>query len=277
LNRSNNESYREKVERLRAELELPPEELVSERVRVRDEIVGLFKEIEERIVELQALKEEVRPLVERYREVFARAEPVSAVIRVDHLGSSTYRERGWSALAGGDYDRAVGELEKALALDPENSSNLAMLAWAHLRLQDWDKARPLLDRVLADDPTHPLGRTCMGYLRLRESKFAEAIESLSGVAREGTDRTATLYANLYLGVVYAERDMHRDAQALFRRALELGPNLTEAYWELGRSHQREGREDLALDVWKAGAENRFNPWGERCRSAAERLEALRGS
>jgi tetratricopeptide (TPR) repeat protein len=95
--------------------------------------------------------------------------------------------------------------------------------------------------------------------------------------RDGTDRTATLYANLYLGVVYAERDMHRDAQSFFRKALELGPNLVEAYWELGRSHQREGRDDLARDAWKTGAENRYNPWSERCKVAAERLEEQQGS
>jgi len=266
------ETYRERVVWLQAELERPMSQLARDRERLRTEIVGLFREVELQIAGLQALKEDLRPLVDRYREIFARAEAASPLARVDHLGSSTYRERGWSALAGADYDRAVVELEKALSMDPDNPSNLSMLAWAFLRLREWEKGRGLLERVLDMEPTHALARTCAGYLQLRESKFAEAIESLAGVAREGTDRTATMYANLYLGIVYAERDMHRDAQSFFRRALELGPNLTEAYWEMGRAHQREGRDDLALDAWKAGAANRYNPWGERCRTGAERLE-----
>lgn len=262
-------TYREQLERLRAELDGPRDVILADRGRVRDELVALVREIERLIAELEALKEEARPLVERYRELFSREEPASVTKRVDHLGSATYRERGWNALAGADYDRALEELQKAIDLDPENPSNLAMLAWAHLRLENLSLARELLKEVMNRDPEHTIGRVCIGYLRLRESKFAEAIESLSSVLREGTDRTALLYANLYLGMVYAERDMHRDAQSFFRRALELGPNLTEAYWELGHSHRRDGRPDLALEAWKAGAENPYNPWGERCRIAVE--------
>lgn len=269
--------YRERLERLAAELERPKEELAPERTRLRDDIVSLFRELETRIEELQALKDQVRPLVDRYREMFARAQPPPPLPRVDHLGSSTYRERGWSALAGGEYERAIGELEKALSLDPDNLSSLAMLAWAHLRLENWEDANTLLIAVLGHDPEHSLGRTCKGYLLLCESRYEEAIERLAGVAEEGTDRTASLYANLYLGVAYSQREMYEEARSYFERALELGPNLTEAYWELGRSRQREGREDLALESWKTGAENRYNPWGERCRAAVEELEAASGA
>lgn len=269
------EHYQARLERLRMDLQRPREALAPERARVRDEIVGLFRELEARIAELERLRDSVRPLVERYRELFSREEPVrTQTRRVDHLGSSTYRERGWSALAGGDYERAVTEFEKAIALDPENLLSRAMLGWAHVRLKRLAEARPLLESVLSEDPDHPMGRMVMGYLELGEGRFAEAIEKLAPVARESRDRTAALHANLYLGVVYAERDMHADAQSFFRRALELGPNLTEAYWELGRSHERMGRADLALEAWRKGAENRFNRWGERCRQAvAERGEA----
>ncbi len=262
--------YREQIERLRAELELPPEEFARVRVRIRDEILATHRGVEELIAALQAVKEEVRPLVERYRELSARAEAAPAPARVvDHLGSSTFRERGWSALAGADYERAVKEMEKALVLDPDNPANLTLLAWALLRCDEWDRARPFLERVLATDPAHSMARTCMGYLYLNERRFAESIECLSSVVREGTDKTASMYANLYLGMVYAEREMHRDAEAFFLRALEIGPNLTEAYWELGQSRKREGRDDVAVIAWRAGSANRYNPWGEKCRMAVE--------
>jgi tetratricopeptide (TPR) repeat protein len=266
------ETFRQTLERVRAELET--EVPAGERVRLRDEIVGLFREIESAIAELEELKEGVRPLVGKYKERFAKP---AAPRHVDHLGASTYRERGWSALAGADYEKAVVELEKAVELDPETPANRVLLAWSYLRQQEWAKGGSLLRDVLAVEPAHPLGRVCMGYLRLREARFGEAIENLAAVVREGTDRTATLYANLYLGMVYAERDMHRDAQRFLLKALELAPNLTEAYWELGRSHQRDGRDDLALEAWNTGGANRFSPWGERCRQAAERLASRRGA
>lgn len=267
--------YREQIERLGAELEVAPEEFARVRVRVRDEILALHREVEDLIGALQAVKEEVRPLVERYRELSARADAAPPPVRViDHLGSSTFRERGWSALAGADYDRAVTEMEKAIALDPDNHANLTILAWAHLRREEWDRARPLLSRVLAEDPAYSMARTCQGFLHLNEGRFAEAIECLSAVVREGTDRTATMYANLYLGMVYAKREMHRDAEAFFLRALEIGPNLTEAYWELGQSRKQEGRDDIAVIAWRAGSANRYNPWGEKCRMAVAEHQAL---
>jgi tetratricopeptide (TPR) repeat protein len=267
------EDYRERLGRLSAELDTVEALAPVERVRVRDEIVALFRDLERTIAELEVLKSGVRPLVDRYKQIFPRGAEAAQPLRVDHLGSSTYRERGWSALAGADYPRAVRELEKAVGLDPDNAANLCLLAWAYLRQDDLVRARSLLDQVLARQPNHPLGRTNFGYLRFREGSSAEAIENLAVVVRDGTDATATLYANLYLGIVYSERDMHRDAQTFFRRTLSLGPNLTEAYWELGRSYEREGRIDLALETWRAGATNRFSPWGERCRAAVERLEA----
>jgi tetratricopeptide (TPR) repeat protein len=267
------ETPRERLERLRAELESDLMLTSDERIRIRDEILGLFREVEAQIAELEEVKEGVRPLVERYRELYSRPEPPRAPARVDYLGSSTYRERGWSALAAADYERALRDLEKAIELDPESPSNLALLAWTYLRLDEPRKAQLLLDEVLARDATHRTGRMCMGFLKLHLREYDRALHYLGPIACDGTDQTASMYANLYLGMVHVEQGMYLEAQTFFRRALELGPNLTEAHWEMGRSHQREGRDDLALEAWKAGAENRFNPWGERCREAVAHLEA----
>jgi tetratricopeptide (TPR) repeat protein len=270
-------AFHERLEQLGAALDRAPKLSGDERVQLRDDIVALFRDLERAIAELQTLREGVRPLVDRYKAAFPRGEARTGSARFDHLGGSTYRERGWSALAGADYDRAVTELRKAVDLDPESASSLALLAWAHLRRGETDPARPLLQKVMKENPEHPIARTALGFLRLKERDFADAIENLAAVLRDGTDQTAMLYANLFMGMVYAERDMHRDAQGFFRHTLTLGPNLTEAYWELGNSHYRDGRHDLALAAWKAGGENRFNPWGDKCREAVERLESTRDS
>lgn len=302
----------------------------ADRESLRDGIVGLFRETEALVADLQALKESIRPLVDRYRELFpgggpsgdgrggtradgegAGAVPVSGAaagpasgtdtaaashaapsagpsaerptdgagdaggtVRVDHLGSSTHIERGWNAIAGGNYGPAVDELRKALELAPGHARAEALLGWALMRDGRVAEARPMLEALLARDPENLLARANLGFVEMREGRFAEAIEHLAGVARSATDRTAALYAQLYLGMVYAEREMFRDAETLLTRALEMGPNLIEAYWELGRVHYLAGDPDAAAAAWRRGAEtNRFNPWGERCAEAAERLAA----
>ncbi|MDR0786430.1 MAG: tetratricopeptide repeat protein [Gemmatimonadota bacterium] len=304
--------YSGRIEQLRKDLQLPPEEFTPLRVRVRDELITMVHELDRRIAALMEMKAELRPLVERYKQITRSDESTrrsgaatgssegagraghdlesgatggtgeetrsgNAVAgsrgpgRIDHLGSSTYRERGWSALAGGDYDRAVAQMEKALTLDPDSHANLSLLAWSYLHLEKPDRAQPLIQRVLGENMEHAQARLCLGYLYLHESRFTEAVELLLALTKEEVDMTTALYAHLYLGIAHTELQLFEDAERCFLRALELGPNLAEGYWELGRSRQRQGRDDLALEAWRLGAENRFNPWGKKCREAVERM------
>jgi tetratricopeptide (TPR) repeat protein len=86
------------------------------------------------------------------------------------------------------------------------------------------------------------------------------------------DRKATLYAHFYLGLVYLERDMFEDAQTFFQKSLVLGPNLIEAYYELGRAYWFNGQREEGMQTWRDGfAANKFNPWGKKC---AEVLQAV---
>jgi hypothetical protein len=60
----------------------------------------------------------------------------------------------------------------------------------------------------------------------------------------------------------------------FRKTLVLGPNLIEAYYELGRALWFNGDYDAAKQTWRDGhAANRFNPWGKKCAQVLEMVEA----
>ena len=75
-------------------------------------------------------------------------------------------------------------------------------------------------------------------------------------------------------LVYLEREMYEDAENFFQKTLLLGPNLIEAYYEMGRAYWFNDQKDDALDAWKRGfAANKFNPWGKRC---AELLKTVEG-
>lgn len=256
------ERYRERVEALSAEIGRGRAAIDPD--RFREQIVALVSEVDEAIAGLQAVRDSARPVARSFQQLFPRGRPREP-IRTDHLGSSTYRERGWSALSAGEYARAIADLERAVELDPGSSVALALLAWAHLRTGDRAPAAGLLEQANAQAPDAPYVRLASGILAFEEGRTPQAEDVLGALASETTDSTVAAFAHLYLGRVYAGEARAREAQAHYRAALEAAPNLAEAYWELGRSHYLDGRAELALEAWRAGAENRYNPWGDRCR------------
>lgn len=257
----------------------------AERASLKASIVALFREAEAAVREAQALKDAVKGLAGTWKQLASDAgdAPSTAAtttntgnapsLRVDHLGASTFVEKGWSRLSLGDAPAAEEALRRALTLAPASNEAETLLGWALMLQERFDEALVLFQGVLQRDPAHALARANVGYVCLRKGIYGEAIEHLSSAIRAGTDRKATLYAHLYLGMVYAEREMHDDAILFYRRALELGPNLLQAWYELGRVHWRAGRVDEARAAWRAGAEaNKFSPWGKRCAEVLATVE-----
>jgi tetratricopeptide (TPR) repeat protein len=245
----------------------------ADREAVKRDIIALFKRVDGALTDLGQMKEDIRGLVERYKQGNA-AESATApqftgarpAVHADHLGASTYIEKGWSLISLGDYAGAIQSLEKALALSPGDVQAQSLLGWAQMLHEDYDDALGTFSRVLMKEPANALARINVGYICLKKRIFGEAIEHLSKAIRLDNDRKATLYAHYYLGLVYLEREMYEDAQTFFRKTLKLGPNLIEAYFELGRALWFAGRRDEAMQTWSEGHKaNKFNPWAKRCK------------
>jgi tetratricopeptide (TPR) repeat protein len=245
----------------------------AEREAVKREIIALFKRVDGALTDLGQMKEDIRGLVERYKQgaavetapapQFTGARPA---VHADHLGASTYIEKGWSLISLGDYAGAIQSLEKALALAPGEIQAQSLLGWAQMLHDDYDDALGTFSRVLMKEPANALARINVGYICLKKRIFGEAIEHLSKAIRLDNDRKATLYAHYYLGLVYLEREMYEDAQSFLRKTLKLGPNLIEAHFELGRALWFAGQREDAMRAWAEGHKaNKFNPWAKRCK------------
>jgi tetratricopeptide (TPR) repeat protein len=244
------------------------------REALKREIYALFKGVEQQIGELAALREDIKRLVDKWKSAQPPSAPSQApqfgeeqrpVVHADHLGASTFIEKGWSRISLGDYEGAEKALGRALELSPNDPQSESLLGWAQMLQEKYDDALLNFQKVLMRQPANALARINVGYICLKKRIFGEAIEHLSKAIRLDNDRKATLYAHFYLGLVYLERDMFEDAQTFFQKAIALGPNLIEAYHELGRAYWFNGQRAEALDIWKQGyAANKFNPWGKRC-------------
>ena len=268
---------------------------VRELDALKTEIGALFKQLEQEIGDLSALRDDVKTLVDEWKALRARnggganggnsgthaAPPSNApqfsgerpVVRADHIGASTFIEKGWSKLSLGDHEGAEVALRKALELSPNDPQTEALLGWALMLQEKYDDALMMFQKVLMRQPQNALARINVGYICLKKRIFGEAIEHLSRAIRLDNDKKASLYAHFYLGLVYLERDMFEDAQTFFRKTIALGPGLIEAYYELGRALWFNGQRDEAIETWKNGfAANKFNPWGKRCADVLATVE-----
>jgi tetratricopeptide (TPR) repeat protein len=273
---------------------------LAERAALKGELADLYRAIEAELAELSGLKGDTLALIDRWKALpaeggsrsptppgvrpRARTTPAAAgglpmppgpdgaLVQADHLGASTFIEKGWHQISAGDALGAERSLRRALELSPGDAQAEALLGWAQMLQEKHDDALLVFQRVLLRDPSNSLARVNVGYICLKKGIFGEAIEHLSRVIRLDNDRKATLYAHFYLGLVYLEREMYEDAGSFFRRSLALGPNLIEAYYELGRAQWFGGDPEAARRTWRDGfTANRFSPWGKRC---AEMLEAV---
>lgn len=247
----------------------------------KKDIIGFFKQVDAAIGELTALKDEIKALVDRYKQLAAGTKPTAPefsgdkpVIHSDHIGASTFIEKGWSLLSLGDYAGSIQALNKAMELSPNDAQSESLLGWAQMLKEDYDDALMTFQKVLMREPNNSLARINVGYICLKKRIFGEAIEHLSKAIRMANDKKATLYAHYYLGLVYLEREMYEDADNFFRKTLELGPNLIEAYYQLGRAQWYAGDQEAAKASWEGGfAANKFNPWGKKCREMLQTIEA----
>ena len=198
----------------------------------------------------------------------ARASSPVRPLKEDHLGASTFIEKGWHSIAVGDFAAAEKSFLTALKLAPSDGQTRALLAWAMMRQGRLDDANAILDDVLGRDPMNALARATLGYVCMRKGRLPEAHEHMSRAAAQMRDAKAALYGCFYLGLLYAQQGDVIEAERYFRKTLSLAPNFIEAYYELGRTFWMSGDKLQAENVWKAGnAANRFSDWGKRCADA----------
>ena len=255
------EALRHEYRRLAEALEAGP--APAERAALKQAIVALFRRSEAAIAELGEFKESIRLLVDRFKALPDASPPTGGTVRHDHIGASTFVERGWTALAGGDWRQAEVLLRDALALDPGHAAADALLGWSLMHQDRLDEALQRCLRVLVREPEHGLARTAVGAICLRKGITGEAIEHLSRVVQRGGDPRAQLYARYWLGIAHLERDMVADAVEVLEEAVRHGPNLAEGWAELGRALWLRGDQARARTAWHTGAAARHSPFASR--------------
>lgn len=204
----------------------------------------------------------------------ARATALIRPIREDHLGASTFVEKGWHLIAHEDFVRAEAAIENALRLAPSDQRARTLLGWARMRQGRYDEALAILDEVLGQDAMNGLARASLGYVCMRKGLLREAHQHMSRAEAQMRDPKAALYGCFFLGLLYSQQRDVIEAERYFWRTLSMAPNFIEAYYELGRTFWMVGEPAEAENVWRGGnAANRFSVWGKRCAEAIRLVRA----
>ena len=178
----------------------------ADREAIKREIIALFKQIDGALTDLGQLKEDIRVLVDRYKQASSVADTSPApqfngdrpAVHADHLGASTYIEKGWSLISLGDYPGAIQALDKALALSPGAVQAQSLLGWAQQATQH--AARMALELV---EPYVVLlhHNDIEWHLAVRRLQAGQINAKCLGVERFRLDRTACGTTTGTLGVI----------------------------------------------------------------------------
>jgi Flp pilus assembly protein TadD len=114
-------------------------------------------------------------------------------------------------------------LGRAVELDPADANALVALAIAALRDNDREAAEAPLEKAVVLQPRNPVALRTLGQLKLMQGDAAAAMPHLRAAAAVAADDPINLfsYAQCLLGL---EGESHEaEADALFKRALQLAP------------------------------------------------------
>jgi len=226
----------------------------------------LISEIKMEIKEFQEYLENVLSELESIEKNYSMPGQVVKRLLVSSVDIQTLIDEGWRHITQGRYQEAMQVLRKAKKLAPDNIRIYILLGWAYIQLERYDEAMAVYQQALKIDPENQLVRANLGYISYKLGIYGEAIEKLSRIIKTGRDREALLYAHMYLGLVYYDREMYDDAIEFLEKAIEMGPNLFEARFYLGLSYIHKGEKEKGRKILMELSEIRpENIWAKRAR------------
>ncbi len=153
----------------------------------------------------------------------------------------------------GEYDKAIEEYEKALALNPTHVEAHNNLGNAYLSKGKYDKAIEEYEKALAGNPSLVEAHNNMGNAYARKGEFDKAIEAFEKAL---VSNPTHVEAHNNLGNAYMIKGKYDKAIEEYEKALALNPTHVEAHNNLGNAYVRKGEYDKAIEEFeKALASN----------------------
>ncbi len=248
---------------------------------IRKEIKGIYMEIVNAQKALTKAQEELKVITQEFRQRRSAYDELSrfySFVRSRtsaELDIATLLDKAWNLICVDEFKEALKVLKKALFIDPENIRALGFTALCLMNIGFYDEAMLYLQKVLVIEPENAFALNILGYICYKKGIWGEAIEHLTKARKQVRDRTASMYANYYLGLIYLERSMFNDAIKFFKAALEIGSNFQDAYYYLGVANTKKYEFKKAIEYFNKCSEiDNKTEIGRRAEEEAEKLRLL---
>jgi tetratricopeptide (TPR) repeat protein len=170
---------------------------------------------------------------------------LQAAIELSPERAEPHRVLGMVYLADEQYDRAIDELKKALAMNEGDERARLSLADAQVRADRFDAAEQSLRETIARLPESGRAHYSLARLFQRQGKQPEALKEFqAAVAFRPLIGMNGIYQTM--GALAAARQNFDAALDAYSQRVEVQPNAADAHQELGDTYARVSRTDEAL-------------------------------
>jgi tetratricopeptide (TPR) repeat protein len=207
-------------------------------------------------------KEPAEPLAYKYRGAYFQRkgqfdkalEDYGKAMALDPSDSQIYLNRGTVFCGVGMYKRAVAEFDKAIDLNPSYYKAYNNRAFAYGELGEIARAIADLNKAIALDASSLEAYVNLGVLYGKAGLFDKAIEYFDKSLSINRN-SAEAYANR--GVTYSMLGRRGDALEDFNKAIQLKQDYAAAYYQRGSLYQRTGEAELALKDFRRACDEGY--------------------
>ena len=142
---------------------------------------------------------------------------------------------------------AVGELQTAVHMRPNDAQARISLADAYYRTKEFPKAEAEIKQVMALEPNDANAANFLGFIYLEEKRAVDAERIFSELVAKNSRSAQAHYG---LGMALADEDKHEAALQEYNSAIRLSPRLEGVYYQVGRSDAKLRRFDDAIAAYQ---------------------------
>jgi len=139
---------------------------------------------------------------------------------------------------------AIGSVDRALKLDPENAEAHYLLGFIRYQQSEYKPAEKEFRRAIRLNPYYTDAHNHLGLVYREVKEYDKALSEFQAALNDKSYKAAERI-HLNIGYLYLARGMYAEAISSFQRSVALSPEYLRGRLGLGTAYARAGQKDQA--------------------------------